>query len=48
MYNCINVQNIVISIGIHVPSLELFAKTVLEILEERAILMFNQGQGQGQ
>ena len=44
MYNCVNVHNIVITTGIHVPSLELFAKTVLDILEERAFLMFNQGQ----
>ena len=43
MYNCVNVQNIVISISIYVPSLELFAKTVLDLLEERAILIFNQG-----
>ena len=44
MYNCVNVHNIVITTGIHVPSLELFDKTVLDILEERAFLMFNQGQ----
>ena len=40
----VEIADTVISIGIHLASLKLLALTVLEILEERAILMINQGQ----